>query len=88
MTEPMLKDCAKEMCVLLECAETNPFQAVRKKFSQLKHHSVAKINFMAAPGCQAGEQGKPAGVLSARDRRISTAGRRSGGGLPGPMEVG
>merc|ERR1719476_827184 len=33
MTEPMLKICAKEICVLLEFAEHNPLQAVRKKFS-------------------------------------------------------
>merc|ERR1719454_1000485 len=47
MTEAMLKECAKEMCVLLEAADTNPLQAVRKKFAQPKHHSVATLNFMA-----------------------------------------
>jgi cyclin B len=48
-TEQMLKDCAKEMCALLESAEHGTLQAVRKKFSQTKYHSVAKINFLAAP---------------------------------------
>jgi len=45
MTEQMLKKCAQEMCDLLEAAESNPLQAVRNKFCQLKHHEVAKINF-------------------------------------------
>jgi len=45
MTEQMLKECAKEMCKLVETAEANPLQAVRKKFSQLKHHQVAKMTF-------------------------------------------
>jgi len=52
MTEPMLKECAKEMCALLECAETSSLQAVRRKFSQSNYHAVAKLNFMAGPGCQ------------------------------------
>lgn len=43
--EAMLKDCAKEMCALLEYAETNTLQAVRKKFSQLKYQKVAQLNF-------------------------------------------
>jgi len=46
-TEAMLKDCAKEMCGLLECAESNPLQAVRKKFSQPKFQSVAKLDFVS-----------------------------------------
>eukprot|EP00930_Biecheleria_cincta_P046481 TRINITY_DN32059_c0_g1_i1.p1 TRINITY_DN32059_c0_g1~~TRINITY_DN32059_c0_g1_i1.p1 ORF type:complete len:502 (+),score=101.20 TRINITY_DN32059_c0_g1_i1:43-1548(+) len=45
MPEHALKECAKEMCGLLEQAETSPLQAVRKKFSQVKHHAVAKLNF-------------------------------------------
>jgi len=45
MPEHSLKECAKEMCGLLEQAETSPLQAVRKKFSQVKHHAVAKLNF-------------------------------------------
>jgi hypothetical protein len=51
LTEPMLKDCAKEMCALLECAEKSPLQAVRRKFSQSKYHSVAKLNFTGGPDC-------------------------------------
>lgn len=47
LTEPVLKDCAKELCALLENAEASPLQATRKKFSQLTFHSVAKLNFMA-----------------------------------------
>eukprot|EP00416_Gambierdiscus_australes_P028469 CAMPEP_0171083814 /NCGR_PEP_ID=MMETSP0766_2-20121228/17944_1 /TAXON_ID=439317 /ORGANISM="Gambierdiscus australes, Strain CAWD 149" /LENGTH=433 /DNA_ID=CAMNT_0011541271 /DNA_START=138 /DNA_END=1439 /DNA_ORIENTATION=- len=45
LTEQMLRECGKEICTLLENAETNPLQAVRKKFSQVKHHSVAKMGF-------------------------------------------
>merc|ERR1719440_1104243 len=91
LTEPMLKDCAKEMCVLLEGAENNPLQAVRKKFSQLKHHSVAKLNFMAAPGSNAAATTPAASAssstsASARERRSSVTGtgRRS---LGGSMEL-
>jgi cyclin B len=82
MTEPMLKDCAKEMCVILESAENNQLQAVRKKFSQLKHHSVAKLNFMPAPNSLTGTT-----VVSARERRgsLTGAGRRSSTG--GAMEL-
>lgn len=46
-SEAALKDCAKELCAILENAEANSLQAVRKKFSQLTYHSVAKLNFMA-----------------------------------------
>ncbi|CAE8629522.1 unnamed protein product, partial [Polarella glacialis] len=49
MPEHSLKECAKEMCGLLEQAEQSPLQAVRKKFSQLKHHAVAKLNFSGSP---------------------------------------
>lgn len=49
MTESMLKSCAKEICNILESAETSPLTAVRKKFSQQKHHSVAKLNFGVGP---------------------------------------
>lgn len=49
MTEPMLKECAKEICVLFEGAEKNSLQALRRKFSESKYHSVAKLNFTA--GC-------------------------------------
>jgi len=44
-TELMLKECAKQMCMLLENAEQSTLQAVRKKFSQTKYHAVAKIAF-------------------------------------------
>lgn len=52
-TETMLKDCAKEMCALLENADSNTFQAVRKKFSQPKYQSVAKLDFSGA--CPTGQ---------------------------------
>jgi len=44
-TELMVKACAKEMCGLLDAAERSPLQAVRKKFSQPKYHSVGKMTF-------------------------------------------
>jgi cyclin B len=73
MTEPMLKECAKEICLLLELAESASLQAVRKKFSQVKHHSIAKLNFMAPPGSS--------GERSTTARRLSApSGRRSSGG--------
>jgi len=50
LTEPMLTDCGNEICGLLEHAESSPLQAVRKKFSQTKHHAVARMNFAAGPG--------------------------------------
>jgi cyclin B len=49
LTEQKLKECAKEMCALLEHAEHNSMQAVRKKFSNAKYHSVAKLTFSGAP---------------------------------------
>jgi len=49
MTEPMLKECAREMCALLENAEANLLQAVRRKFSHSRYNSVAQSNFMALP---------------------------------------
>jgi len=75
-TEQELKECAKEMCGLLEHAEQNPLQAVRKKFSQLKYHAVAKLSFSAtaAPA--------PAAPLAPADEqrvaRCPTGGRASG----------
>jgi cyclin B len=73
-TEQMLKECAKEMCALLEYAEQNPLQAVRKKFSQQKYHSVAKLSFTAGPPpVPPAEEGK------LQDAR-SIAARRSVGG--------
>lgn len=56
-TEPMLKECAKEMCALLDNAETSSLQAARKKFSQLKYHSVAKLDFKgASPSSKTGAE--------------------------------
>jgi len=46
--ESNLKECAKEMCALLEHAESNSLQAVRRKYSQPKYHAVAKLNFTAS----------------------------------------
>jgi len=44
-TELMVKNCAKEMCGLVESAESSPLQAVHKKFSQPEYNGVAKITF-------------------------------------------
>jgi cyclin B len=44
-TEMMVKNCAKEMCGLVESAESSPLQAVHKKFSQPEYNQVAKITF-------------------------------------------
>jgi cyclin B len=44
-TEAAIKACAKELCTILEGAQMNSLQAVRKKFSYAKYHSVAKIPF-------------------------------------------
>jgi cyclin B len=85
MTEPMLKICAKEICVLLEFAEQNPLQAVRKKFSQLKHHTVAKLNFLTLPG--GSTNGSVAAERPSTSRRLSTSSRRSSGGGAAPMDV-
>lgn len=56
--EQALRECAREICNLLERAESSPMQAVRKKFSQQKYSAVSKLNFAgdaspasaAAPG--------------------------------------
>jgi len=71
--EQMLKECAKEMCALLEYAEHSPLQAVRKKFSQTKYNSVAKLSFTGAPS--SGSATDEASRLS-----IGTDRRRSLGG--------
>jgi len=55
-SEAMIKECAKAMCGLLEIADTNPLQAVRKKFSLLKYHSVAKMSFTGAAQGQTAEE--------------------------------
>jgi cyclin B len=74
-TESMLRECAKEMCYDLEMAEQSQLQAVRKKYSQQKYHSVAKLNFMTS----AAERGNSAATTS---RRMSTGCRRSSSGVP------
>lgn len=86
LTEQMLKECAKEMCCLLEQAEQNPLQAVRKKYSQLKHHAVAKLNFVPS-NVSAGPLA-PAplacGIVAADSRRTTLPPRRC---LPVPHAV-
>jgi len=44
-SEAAIKACAKELCIILEGAQTHSLQAVKKKFSYAKYHSVAKIPF-------------------------------------------
>jgi len=44
-TEAAVMACAKELRAILEGAQTNSLQAVRKKFSYAKYHAVAKIPF-------------------------------------------
>jgi cyclin B len=79
MTEPMLKECAKEMCVMFENAESSSLQAVRKKFSQQKHHAVAKINFTAGPSAiEAAIAREGRGSLPGMGRRSSTGGSGAG----------
>jgi len=68
LTEPMLKDCGKEMCAVLEAAEAASLQAVRRKFSQPKHNSVAQLNFLASLS------GQSSGVSSTAARRASNGG--------------
>jgi len=81
MTEAMLKECAKEMCMVLEAVDANPLKAVKNKFSQQKHHSVAKLNFVAIPASQTA-----LATSSARERRPSTA-IVSRGSIGGAMEL-
>jgi len=47
-TEQSLKECAKELCGLLEQAEQNPLQAIRKKYSQPRRHEIAKSRYITA----------------------------------------
>lgn len=73
-TDQMLRECAKEMCALLENAEHNTLQAVRKKFSQPKYNAVAKLSFTGPP--QASTVSASASTASAavdRTGRISVA---------------
>jgi len=44
-SEQMVKNCAKEMCGLVDRAESGPLHAVHKKFSQPEYNCVAKITF-------------------------------------------
>lgn len=60
-TEQMLRECAKEICGLLEHAEQNQLQAVRKKFSQPKYRAVAKLSFARGPGIVAPGSRPPMG---------------------------
>lgn len=86
LTESQLRECAKEMCALLENAEQSHLQAVRKKFSQLKHHSVAKINWTGASAHPPAPPDEARAVNSRRSstsNRLSASGRRSTGGQTG-----
>eukprot|EP00747_Dinoflagellata_sp_TGD_P210815 gnl/TRDRNA2_/TRDRNA2_84060_c0_seq1.p1 gnl/TRDRNA2_/TRDRNA2_84060_c0~~gnl/TRDRNA2_/TRDRNA2_84060_c0_seq1.p1 ORF type:complete len:539 (-),score=110.04 gnl/TRDRNA2_/TRDRNA2_84060_c0_seq1:90-1706(-) len=85
LAEQMLKGCAREICALLEGAEASTLQAVRKKYSNPKYHSVAKLNFMSTVPTLAPGSSVPSGSRSptsaaneeddASRRRASTAGR-------------
>ncbi|CAK83450.1 unnamed protein product (macronuclear) [Paramecium tetraurelia] len=41
--EAQLKPCAKELCQLLQAAELNSLQAVRRKFNTIKFYEVSRI---------------------------------------------
>jgi len=68
-TEAMIKDCAKELCAILEGAETNPLQAIRKKYSNPKYHSVAKLNFAGSTPASQGDRRRS---LTGTDGRYPT----------------
>jgi cyclin B len=40
-----MKDCARDICLILNNSEKNSLQAVRKKFSTIKFMEVAKLKF-------------------------------------------
>ena len=40
-TEQQLRECAKDMCILITCIEKCTLQSVSKKFSTKKYHEVA-----------------------------------------------
>lgn len=42
-TEAELRPCAKDLCILMQNADKSNLQAVRRKFSNPKYHSVSKI---------------------------------------------
>lgn len=74
-TEHSLKECAKEICGLLENAEGNQLQAVRKKYSQPKYHSVAKSCFTAvASQISDATQGRRRSSVTAAPGRRSVVG--------------
>lgn len=88
LTEQMLRDCVRDMVELVEQAqcETTPLQAVRKKYSQLKHHAVSKLNFAQVPPAPAPTVAAAAGAAVVESRLMRTAaaltGRRS---MPGSL---
>lgn len=69
LTEQLLRECAREICNLLEGAESSQMHAVRRKYSQLKHHAVAKMNFAAEGShrCQRGASTPGGGAAEPRD---------------------
>lgn len=73
-SEQALRECAKEMCGLLEHAEHNSLQAVRKKFSQPKYNSVAKRSFTDVPPVNATSE---SGRGDASHQSVSGERRRS-----------
>jgi len=84
-TEQMLKECAKEMCPLLEYAEHHPLQAVRKKFSLAKYHSVAKLTFTGAPTVAPAQEEvrRPSGGVERRRSVTGNEGPRFSTNSPG-----
>eukprot|EP00747_Dinoflagellata_sp_TGD_P164599 gnl/TRDRNA2_/TRDRNA2_184744_c0_seq1.p1 gnl/TRDRNA2_/TRDRNA2_184744_c0~~gnl/TRDRNA2_/TRDRNA2_184744_c0_seq1.p1 ORF type:complete len:545 (+),score=99.01 gnl/TRDRNA2_/TRDRNA2_184744_c0_seq1:77-1711(+) len=86
LTEQMLKGCAKEICALLEGSEQSPWQAVRKKYSAPKYHSVAKLNFLGpvptygASGSLASPLLLPTGTAAEDAQRKAGDKSRSNGG--------
>jgi cyclin B len=99
MAEQTLKDCSKELCTLLEKAETNPLKAVRNKFSKHKYHSVATLKWpgVTAPS-SASVPASPASLVPSSqisdDRgrgctsRVSTSSESGGNGQSSAGEQG
>jgi cyclin B len=81
LTEQTLKECAKEICGLLEYAEQSSLQAVRKKFSNQKYSSVAKMSF-SSNHSSAPATDEPRSSLS---RRSLVDRRQSSSGAPPPL---
>jgi len=82
LTEQVLRECAREICGLLEMAEASQMQAVRKKFSQQKHHAVAKLNFSADNSPHRGSVGTSASIPAASERAPATGEARKCGAAP------